>query len=307
MTRPTPRSLGLIAMAGAVLFFSLGSTLVKKAGIPGPTMAFYRMLLTGASWTLILYATERRFISGAELKRALLPGVVFGVNITLFFTGVTRTSIANAEFIGALTPVVLIPAGAIFFHERVNRKALSFGLLSLVGLAVVLFNAPPSGDPSWSGNLLVVAAMLTWAVYLLTSRRLRSTMSVQAIMAAIMPIAAVTIFPITLATGHLDDLTTASLPYVVLLAVLTGTVAHGCVVFAQHSVPVGTMGMLQVAQPALAVLWAYLLLDQTVRPIQLVGMALVLVGLMAVVTATRRGDQAAARDAAANGTTPADA
>jgi drug/metabolite transporter (DMT)-like permease len=37
--------------------------------------------------------------------------------------------------------------------------------------------------------------------------------------------------------------------------------------------------MLQVAQPALAVGWAFLLLDEEIRPIQLVGMALVVIGL----------------------------
>ena len=49
--------------------------------------------------------------------------------------------------------------------------------------------------------------------------------------------------------------------------------------FAQRSVPVGTIGMLQVAQPALAVGWAFVLLDEEIRPIQVLGMGLVLLGL----------------------------
>jgi drug/metabolite transporter (DMT)-like permease len=306
------RPLGLFALGIAVVCFSLGSTLVKKAGIPGPTMAFWRMLLTAASWTAILWFTEHRTITRAELRRALVPGVVFGLNIVFFFTGVTKTSVANAEFIGSLTPLILVPAGAILFHEKVNTKALWFGMLSIVGLTIVLFNAPPRGSASWTGNLFIVAAVCLWAAYLLTSRRLRETMSVQAIMAAIMPIAAVTVFPITLATGNLDELTVHSLPYIVILALLTGTLAHGMIVFAQRTVPIGTISIMQVAQPALAVLWAYLLLDQTILPIQLLGMAMVLGGIVAVVTTTRRGAAADAREAArveadlAAGATPAD-
>ncbi|MEI6401163.1 MAG: DMT family transporter [Actinomycetota bacterium] len=306
------RPLGLFALGIAVVCFSLGSTLVKKAGIPGPTMAFWRMLLTAASWTAILWFTEHRTVTRAELRRALVPGVVFGLNIVCFFTGVTKTSVANAEFIGSLTPLIVVPAGAILFHEKINTKALWFGLLSIVGLTIVLFNAPPRGSASWTGNFLIVGAVCLWAAYLLTSRRLRETMSVQAIMAAIMPIAAVTVFPITLATGNLDELTVHSLPYIVILALLTGTLAHGMIVYAQRTVPVGTIGIMQVAQPALAVLWAYLLLDQTILPIQLLGMAMVLGGIIAVVTITRRGAAADARAAAAidadlaAGTTPAD-
>ncbi len=286
--RPATRPLGLFALAGAVLFFSFGSTFVKKAGIPGPTLAFWRMLLTSISWTVILGVTERRRVRVDELRRALLPGIVFGLNITAFFTAVTKTSVANAEFIGSLTPLVLVPAGALLFKERVNGRALWFGLVSLIGLAVVLFNSPSTGAASWSGNLIVVSAMLLWATYLLTSRRLRATMSVQAIMASIMPIATITVLPITLVRGELDDLTTNSLPYLLILAVITGTFAHGLIVYAQHTVPVSTIGIMQVAQPALAVCWAYLLLDQGLRPVQFLGMAVVIAGLLAVVVTTRR-------------------
>lgn len=275
-------------MLGAIIFFSLGSTIVKKAGIPGPTMAFYRMLLTTALWTAILRATEQRWITRAELRKALVPGIVFGLNITLFFTGVTKTSVANAEFIGALTPVILVPAGALLFKERINTRALWFGLVSFAGLMLVLFNVPANGVATWTGNLIIVCAMFSWATYLLTSRRLRAEMSVQAILCAVMMIASVTVFPLALFSGNLDEITVHSLPYIALLAVMTGTAAHGFIVYAQHTVPVGTISILQVAQPALAVVWAYLFLDQTIRPIQLVGMALVIAGLAAVVTLSRR-------------------
>jgi drug/metabolite transporter (DMT)-like permease len=129
---------------------------------------------------------------------------------------------------------------------------------------------------------------MLWATYLLTSRRLRDQMSVQSIMAAVMTTATATLFPIALVKGHLTDLTAHSLPYLALLTVVTGTVAHGFIVFAQRSVPVGTISILQVGQPALAVLWAFVLLDQGIRAIQLVGMALVIGGLLAVVLVTRR-------------------
>lgn len=286
--RRKPRPLGLLAMGAAVLCFSFGSTLVKKAGIPGPTMAFWRMLATTGVWWAILQFTEHRLISRAELRRALVPGILFGLNITLFFTAVHKTSVANAEFIGSLTPLIVVPAGVLLFKERINLRALSFGFVSLAGLIIVLFNVPTSGVATWSGNLLVAVATMTWASYLLTSRRLRSTMSVASIMASMMPIATLTVLPIALARGEVTTLTTRSLPYLLILTVMTGTLAHGLIVFAQHTVPIGTIGILQVAQPALAVWWAYLILDQQLRAVQVAGMALVITGLIAVVMITRR-------------------
>jgi drug/metabolite transporter (DMT)-like permease len=246
------------------------------------------MLFTTVLWFGILGVKERRFVRAAELRAALVPGILFGVNIALFFEGVTRTTVANAELIGALTPLIIVPAGAILFGERLDPRALSFGALSIVGLAIVLFNAPPNGIASWTGNLIVACAIVLWASYLLTSRRLRQTMDVVAIMTAIMPIATLAVLPITLARGEMFEVTARSVPYIVGLGLMTGIAAHGLMVFAQRTVPIGTIGILQVAQPALAVVWAYLLLDQGLRPIQIGGMALVIVGLVAVVAATQR-------------------
>jgi drug/metabolite transporter (DMT)-like permease len=59
-------------------------------------------------------------------------------------------------------------------------------------------------------------------------------------------------------------------------------------VFAQHHLPVATIGVMQVAQPAIAVGWAWLLLGESVVAVQLPGMALVIVGLVAFTVAAQR-------------------
>jgi drug/metabolite transporter (DMT)-like permease len=232
---------------------------------------------------------DKRWLRWADLRAALVPGVLFGLNITAFFTGVTKTSVAHAEFIGAMTPLILVPAGALLFKERLNVRALLFGLISVVGLYLVLGFSPANGDASLSGDLIIASAMFLWASYLLTSRNLRVGRSVATVMASITPIATVTIFPLVLFSGNIAELTTRSWVFILLLAVLTGTAAHGFIVFAQRTVPVSTISIMQVAQPALAVVWSVLFLSQSVQPIQLVGMALVMIGLAAVTLLSRRG------------------
>ena len=72
--------------------------------------------------------------------------------------GTTRTTIAAAEFTGALTPFVVVPLAALVYKERTRLAPLTFGLVSLGGLAIVLFNAPESGEFSWEGVLWIAAA-----------------------------------------------------------------------------------------------------------------------------------------------------
>lgn len=288
MTRPTGRWAGIAAVVVAVICFSVSSSMVKLAETPGVTVAFWRMVLGTLVWLAILGAQRRR-ITWNGVRLAWPAGVLFGLNISLFFIGVTRTSIANAEFIGSLTPLLLVPVGVVFFHEHLDLRALSFGALALVGVAIVLFFGPPSGTATLAGNLIVCMAVVTWAAYLTVTRRIRAHMDVTDLMATTAPIAALTILPLAIARGGVTDVSAKGWAYIIGLVFLTGVVAHGLILVAQRLVPLGTISMMQVAQPALAVGWAYVLLDETIVAIQLVGMLLVLGGLAAFTIVSQRG------------------
>ena len=53
--------------------------------------------------------------------------------------------------------------------------------------------------------------------------------------------------------------------------------------------PVSTIAILQVGNPALATLWAFLILGETVTGVQAVGMAVVIGSLAAFTLTSRRG------------------
>jgi drug/metabolite transporter (DMT)-like permease len=275
-------------MVTVVVTFSASSTIIRKAGIPGPTIAFWRMLGSSIIWTALLRIREGHFVTRQEWRRALPTGIVLGLNITLFYTAATKTSVANLEFIAALAPLVLMPLGAMLFHEKVDRRAAAFGLISIAGLALVLFNAPKRGAATWPGNGLAVLSLATWCGYLLASRQLRRGMSVATLMAAALPIGTVTTLPLVLISHDIGRISARSMGYVLVLTLLTGVVAHGLIVFAQRKVPIGIMSMMQVGQPALAVIWSAIFLSQSIRPVQLLGMAMVVFGLATVVVQTQR-------------------
>ena len=75
-----------------------------------------------------------------------------------------------------------------------------------------------------------------------------------------------------------------------MLTLMTGVLAHGLMVFAQSTIPIGPIGIAQIAQPALAALWSFLLLGETLRGRQVIGMAVVLAGLLGFVLLNQRED-----------------
>jgi drug/metabolite transporter (DMT)-like permease len=280
--------LGVLAVVGVVVAFSLSSTLVKRAESPGVLVAFWRMAMVSVVWNAYLWSTGRR-VTLRHVRQALVPGVFFGLNLATFFAGATHNSVANAALIGSLSPFLIVPLGAWLFREYIVPRALVFALVAFGGAALVLLNAPPNGDASLRGNVFGLLAMLLWTGYVVSTRHFRQDMEVATFMATVSPIAAVAVLPIALANEDLLGLSGRGWAYTLLLTFLTGVAAHGFLVFAQRTVQIGTIGIAQVAQPALAVVWSFLLLGETLRQWQVLGIVVVMAGLLAFLVLNQRG------------------
>jgi len=281
-----PRPIGFVAVALAVLSFSISSAAIKWSASTGSVVAFWRMIGAVVGWWVVVVVVRQRtgrpWPSRQTWKLVLPAGLFFGANIAIFFTAITRTSIAHAEFITTLTPLVLLPAGAIFFGERPNWSALKFGLISVVGIILVLAFGPDGGKATLGGDLLMVVVIGTWTGYMLTSKRARGQgVDVLDFMACMMPLGLITAGPIagSIAGGGLFSLSARGWFVVALLTFVTGMLAHGLIIFAQRHLPVATISIMQSGQPALSVFWGFLILGESVRAPQIAGMALVVVGL----------------------------
>jgi drug/metabolite transporter (DMT)-like permease len=286
---PGARALGALAVVGVVVAFSLSSTLAKEAQTPGVLIAFWRLVIVSFVWNVYLWCTGRR-VTLHDVRQALLPGILFGLNLAIFFAGATNNSVANAALIGSLAPFLIVPIGAWLFRERLVPAALVFALLAFGGLVLVLFSAPPNGDATLKGNVFGIVAMFLFVGYIASTRHFRRDMHVSTFMATICPIATVTVAPLAIAEGDVFSVSGRGWTYIVILAVLTGLAAHGWNVYAQKTIPIGTIGVAQVAQPALAVVWAFVLLGEDLEWGQMIGIAVVTVGLLAFILLNERGN-----------------
>lgn len=281
------RTLGVLAVIGLVAAFSLSSTLAKRAETPGVLIAFWRLLIVSVAWNAALWATGRR-VTAADVRAVWIPGVFFGLNLAVFFSGATHNSVANAALIGACAPFLIVPAGAILFRERIDPRALFCALLAFLGVVLVLLNAPPGGDASTRGNVLGVTAMILLVGYVSAARYFRREMDVTTFMATVCPIAAVAVLPAAVVNEGSLAMSSTGWTYVLILAVTSGIIAQGLLIYAQRPIQIGTIGIAQDSQPALAVVWSFLLLGEVITRWQAVGIAIVIVGLSAFTALNQR-------------------
>jgi drug/metabolite transporter (DMT)-like permease len=284
------KTLGVLAVVGLIVAFSLSSTLVKRAETPGVLVAFWRMLVVSFFWNAVLWSTGRR-VTMRDVRQVLVPGVFFGLNLAAFFVGATHNSVANAALIGSLSPFLIVPVGAWLFAEYTQPRALVFAVVAFGGLVLVLLSAPAGGDASLEGNVFGVVAMLLLVGYAASTKRFRRDMDVTTFMATVCPIAAVAVLPLAIAEGDVLGMSATGWTYMLVLTVTSGIAAQGLYVFAQKTIQIGTIGISQVAQPAIAVVWSFLLLGEVVNHRQVAGIAVVTAGLLAFIAVHQRRER----------------
>jgi drug/metabolite transporter (DMT)-like permease len=275
-------ALGVGAAALAMLSWGFGPVIVKLTALDGLTLSFWRLWMGLAVMGLAL-GVLRRGVDRAAVRRSVVGGVLFGVQMVFFFTAVQWTSVADVMLISALQPVLVLLV-ASRFGERVDAWTVGWTVLSLVGVALVIVGS--AGSPVWSleGDLLAFAALVVWTGYWLASRRAR-TGGVGAVeyMAVVTVVATVLVTPVALLVRDVTAVRPQDWGWLVLLAVVPGAGGHLLMAWAHRYVEAMASSLLFVGSPVVSVAAAWAVLGEPIGPLQGVGAAAVLASITAVV------------------------
>jgi drug/metabolite transporter (DMT)-like permease len=89
----------------------------------------------------------------------------------LFIGGLARTSVANSSLMLAATPVVIALLSAALGQERVGRRHWGGAALSMLGIYVVVGQGMTL-SAGLAGDLMMLGAVLCWAIYTIGARHL---------------------------------------------------------------------------------------------------------------------------------------
>lgn len=220
----------------------------------------------------------RQRITARALALSAVPGVIFGLNLILFFSSIKLTTVANATLLSNITPIFILAVAAPMFGETVGRREVLWTVASLIGMAVLVFGS--SGIPEWSvaGDALAFAAMLLWTIYFLITKRLRIRVGTLEYFTGVLAAAAITLVPLALLTGDVEAPSRGDWPLLALL-VLLGNGGHILTTWAHRYVDVSRSAVITLAIPVISALGALWILGESFAPMQILGGIVVLVGV----------------------------
>ena len=283
---PTPRS-PLAYVAGSALSFAvmaLAAKLVSRT-MPGDQVAFLRFLLMLTPFA-VSPALVRRALVVQRVDLLAYRGIFGGTAVLLYFLAIEHVPVGTATLLNYSSPVFAVAFAAAFLGERVQTRLLVPLVVALVGVALVTGVFGNGGEPfrigKWEAAGLLSSVLSGAAVTAI--RAARRTEGSWAIYGSFTICGLAVTAPFALARFRWPNGVEWALLVVVgatsVAAQLLMTYAYRWVtnlqagVFAQLTV-VASMGLGAV------------FLGERLSPLQLVGAALAIAGVLGVVAMHR--------------------
>ncbi len=270
-----PVLLVLVAIASVQFGSSLAKDLYSSAA--PLTVAWLRML--GAAVVMGVLARPRlRGRSASDWAWVVAYGLCLaGMNVT-FYLAIERIPIGMAvtlEFLGPLGVSVAL-----------SRRARDLAWVGLAAIGVALLGVSP-GDLDPVGVFWALVAACLWAGYILlagpTGRRWSGVSGV----AIAFWVGLVGLTPLVLTLDLLPAPVAAVWGLGLLIGLLSSAIPYGLEMMALRRIEPRIFGILMSLEPAAAALFALMVLGETLRPIELVAMACVVVASIGVVRSAR--------------------
>jgi drug/metabolite transporter (DMT)-like permease len=281
-----------------VAIWGLNFSLVKIALREIPPLPYngIRLLLAAAVLLVWLFLSEKNL----RLRRQDVPKIIllslsgYTLNQYLFITGINLTTASNTAVIFGSTPIIISLLSSFFKHEKLKPLGWLGIALGFAGIYLVISGRAGGfslTQQTWKGDLLLFAAVFSWAYYSVSARPLLRIYSPLKFTAVTMGLGALMFFPFSIA--HLRTLPYASISLQAWLCMLYSGVVVISLAFVLWFFSVRKVGNTQTAvysnlQPVLAVVFAHLLLGETVTSTLLLGALVVFTGIYFI----RRGREA---------------
>jgi drug/metabolite transporter (DMT)-like permease len=289
----------LVLLAG-VLIVSTAGVMINQAitlGVHPLTIAAGRLLSAALILTPIAWGAQ-----GNELRRierrdwlwGLLAGVFLALHFAAWISSLAYTSVASSTALVTTNPVFVALISWLIFRERLSR-GVWLGVLLTVGGSVLVGlsdSAGGSGSNPLLGDALALLGALTATGYFLVGRSLRARLSLLPYIWLVYSAAGVVLVIWMLLAGQ-TLLGLPPLAYLLLLGLAIGPqlLGHTSFNWALKYLSATFVTVAILGEPIGSAVLAVLLLDQQIQPLQLLGGAVLLVGIAVATLAERQRPQ----------------
>lgn len=276
-----------VLVAGAAII-GLAPILVRLADAGPAAVGFWRVAFAMPLLGLMALRADRGV--GSPNRFALLAGLAFACDLGFWHYSIHFTSVANATVLTNLTPVVVTAAAWIFLNQRPAKLFVAAVALAVAGAWLMAVgrgaHAPGSNPPL--GDALALTTALWYALNFLAISAARRSVGATRVMFWSSVASAPLLLVAAVALGErIFPATAGGWAAVIGLGVMH-VAGQGSIAWALGRLPAATASVVVLIQPVVAALLGWLLFSEALGPLQALGGAIALFGVVLSQAASRK-------------------
>jgi drug/metabolite transporter (DMT)-like permease len=278
---------GLLCGLGAASIWG-GMYVVSKVVleiIPPFSLVTLRLILGGITLVTVLFIRGFPAISRKQIGQVVGVGFVgYGISLSLQFLGTKLSTAANGSLVTSATPAFVLLFAWLLLKERITVRRLMALFLATLGVIAVIDPRSAQLNPElFLGNLLLIGAAVTWALYSVLVRKVTQNIDVLLFslvaflggLPVVIPAAAW-----ELSMAGMGTITPGIIAGVLFLGIISTALAMVLWNTAFAFVDASVASLTFFAQPVVGTLLGWFFLKETITPLFLLGGLLIGIGLV---------------------------
>jgi drug/metabolite transporter (DMT)-like permease len=277
---PTLASIG--TMLVSMFCFAVVDTLAKAVALryPANEVTFFRMLFGLVPAFVLCCQGERSLVDRVrhlDLKGQTIRALTLVGASGFFFAGLPYIPLGEAVAIAYSETLIVVVLAPFILHERLTRRGAWAAVVGFVGVLLVV--RPGGGESAWFGPLLLLASAICGALSIIQIKRIRDSddsRTTVLFFSAVGTFVTACTLPFSWKTPSIDALLImAAMGAMATAAQLLMTVAF-------RTAEAGALAPFNYTSIAWAALFAYVAWGETIAPVSLAGIALIVASAIAV-------------------------
>ena len=286
VARRRVRRVAFVALLAGAIGIAFAPIFVRLSELGPTATAFYRLALALPILWLWMEIGDRRAATNRptgyrDFVGLAVSGLFFAADLGLWHWSIKLTSVANSTLLVNLAPVFVALGAWLLFGERFSATFLVGLVVAIVGAALLVGGSPKIGAGHLLGDVLAVAAAVSYAGYILAVSRLRSRFSTAAVIAYGVGVTCAALLLVALVSGE-GLIASSAYGWAMLLgiALVSQVGGQGLITYALAHLPSAFSSVSLLLQPVAAAILAWVILGEALGAWQGLGGAVVLVGIV---------------------------
>lgn len=258
--------------------------------IPPFTLLLIRLIMGALGLGIVIYFRNRKTktvqpISREIFWRSFLVGVVgYGISLGFQFVGTKLSTASNGSLVTSATPAFVLLFAPFLLGEKPTTRRVIALVLSTLGVLAVIDPRTAELSPSlfW-GNMSLLAAALTWALYSVLVRKVSQTQdlltsSTIMLLGGVPSSIAFSIWEIN--TIGIGEITLGIIGGLLFLGIVSTAIAMFLWNYAFAELPAAVASLTFFAQPVVGSLLGWFFLSEEITKLFIAGGILIGIGII---------------------------